>query len=52
MPLFTWIESGTFEVDWALRVDTLTAVMLIVINVVSALVHIYSMGLHMARPSR
>ncbi len=42
--LFTWISSGTFEVSWALRVDQLTAVMMIVVTVVSAMVHIYSIG--------
>jgi len=42
--LFTWIGSGTFDVDWALRVDTLTAVMLIVVTVVSSMVHVYSIG--------
>ncbi len=39
-----WIHSGSFEVDWALKLDTLTAVMLVVVNGVSALVHIYSIG--------
>jgi NADH-quinone oxidoreductase subunit L len=39
-----WIDSGAFEVDWALRIDTLTAVMLVVVTGVSALVHIYSIG--------
>src|SRR5690606_36445784 len=39
-----WFTSGTFAVDWALRIDTLTAVMLIVVNTVSALVHVYSIG--------
>ena len=42
--LFTWIDSGLLEVSWALKVDTLTAVMLIVVTVVSAMVHIYSIG--------
>ncbi len=42
--LFTWIDSGSFEVSWALKVDTLTAVMLIVVTVVSSMVHIYSIG--------
>ena len=42
--LMTWMLSGTLEVDWAFRVDTLTAVMLVVVNSVSALVHIYSAG--------
>ncbi len=44
LELFTWIDSGSFEVDWAIRIDQLTAVMLVVVNVVSALVHIYSVG--------
>ena len=39
-----WIQSGGFDVEWAFRVDTLTAVMLVVVNSVSTLVHIYSIG--------
>ncbi|WP_169569575.1 NADH-quinone oxidoreductase subunit L [Sneathiella limimaris] len=42
--LFTWISSGSFDVSWSLRIDSLTAVMLVVVNTVSALVHIYSIG--------
>jgi NADH-quinone oxidoreductase subunit L len=42
--LFTWIESGSLFTDWAIRVDRLTAIMLIVITTVSALVHLYSFG--------
>jgi len=42
--LFTWIDSGTFELSWALRVDTLTAIMFCVVTIVSAVVHIYSVG--------
>src|SRR6266853_227488 len=42
--LFTWIDSGTFNVDWTLRVDTLTAVMFIVVTGVSSMVHVYSVG--------
>jgi NADH-quinone oxidoreductase subunit L len=42
--LFTWIDSGAFELSWALRIDTLTAVMLIVVNGVSSMVHVYSVG--------
>lgn len=42
--LFTWFDSGSFELSWALRVDTLTAVMFIVVTIVSAVVHIYSVG--------
>lgn len=39
-----WVQSGTLTFDWALRVDTLTAVMLVVVTTVSALVHLYSWG--------
>src|SRR6476620_806555 len=42
--LFPWINSGELQVAWALRVDTLTAVMLVVVNTVSPLVHLYSIG--------
>ncbi|HEY6815148.1 MAG TPA: NADH-quinone oxidoreductase subunit L [Croceibacterium sp.] len=44
VPVLKWVESGALTFDWALRVDTLTAVMLVVINSVSALVHLYSWG--------
>jgi NADH-quinone oxidoreductase subunit L len=43
-PVMRWITSGTFDVEWTIRVDTLTAVMLVVVNSVSALVHVYSIG--------
>jgi len=43
-PVLQWVQSGTLSFDWALRVDTLTAVMLVVITSVSALVHLYSWG--------
>ncbi len=43
-PVLTWVQSGAMTFDWALRVDTLTAVMLVVITSVSALVHLYSWG--------
>jgi NADH-quinone oxidoreductase subunit L len=39
-----WIQSGGIDVSWALRIDTLTSVMLIVVNSVSTLVHLYSIG--------
>ena len=42
--LFPWMISGDLKVDWALRVDTLTAVMLVVVTTISAFVHLYSMG--------
>ncbi|TIX49996.1 NADH-quinone oxidoreductase subunit L [Alteraurantiacibacter aquimixticola] len=44
VPVLDWVRSGAMEFDWALRVDTLTAVMLVVITTVSALVHLYSWG--------
>src|SRR6476659_9863885 len=42
--LFPWIVVGDLKVDWALRVDTLTAVMLVVVTTISAFVHLYSIG--------
>jgi NADH-quinone oxidoreductase subunit L len=44
IPLAPWINSGDLQVAWSLRVDTLTAVMLVVVNTVSSLVHVYSIG--------
>jgi NADH-quinone oxidoreductase subunit L len=44
LELFTWIHSGGLDVSWALRIDQLTAVMLVVVNTVSAMVHVYSVG--------
>jgi len=44
VPVLTWLISGDLQFDWALRVDTLTAVMLVVVTTVSALVHLYSWG--------
>ena len=42
--LFDWIAVGSFIVSWAIYVDPVTRIMLIVISSVSALVHIYSIG--------
>ncbi len=42
--IMRWITAGTFDVTWSIRVDTLTVVMLVVVNTVSALVHVYSIG--------
>ncbi len=50
--LGNWFTSGTLSVDWAFRVDTLTAVMLVVVNSVSALVHLYSIGYMHEDPAR
>jgi NADH-quinone oxidoreductase subunit L len=43
-PVLQWVQSGSLKFDWELRVDALTAVMLVVITTVSALVHLYSWG--------
>ena len=42
--LANWVLSGEFTVGWALRIDALTAVMLVVVTTISALVHAYSIG--------
>ncbi|KJZ24494.1 NADH-quinone oxidoreductase subunit L [Tritonibacter mobilis] len=42
--IFRWIESGSLSTSWSIRLDRLTAIMLIVISTVSALVHLYSFG--------
>src|SRR3954462_11306890 len=50
--IWQWMASGDLVVDWALRIDTLTAVMLIVVTTVSALVHLYSIGYMHEDPHR
>ena len=52
IPLLPWVYSGDLRVDWALRVDTLTAVMLVVVTTVSSLVHLYSIGYMHEDPNR
>lgn len=47
-----WINSGDLNVAWTLRADTLTAVMLVVVNTVSSLVHLYSIGYMAEDPHR
>ena len=42
--LAPWVISGDFNVSWALRIDQLSVVMMCVINIVSACVHVYSVG--------
>ncbi len=44
LTLLPWIVSGDFAVNWALKLDMLTAVMLVLVTVVSAIVHVYSVG--------
>ena len=43
-PWFAWIASGSFKADFGVRVDALTAMMLVVVTFVSSVVHIYSIG--------
>jgi NADH-quinone oxidoreductase subunit L len=52
VPLGNWMQVGYLSIDWALRIDTLTAVMLVVVNTVSALVHLYSIGYMHEDPAR
>ena len=47
-----WFTSSKLDVEWALRIDTLTAVMLVVVTTVSFLVHVYSIGYMHEDPSR
>ncbi len=47
-----WITSGELDIAWAFRIDTLTAVMFVVVTTVSALVHVYSIGYMHEDPSR
>lgn len=50
--LMPWIVSGDFVVDWALRVDALSATMMCVVTIVSACVHVYSVGYMSKDPSQ
>ena len=47
-----WIQVGDMDLRWILRVDTLTAIMLVVVNTVSSLVHVYSIGYMADDPHR
>ena len=42
--IFNWISSGSLNLNWSIYIDALTAVMLVVVTVVSFLVHVYSIG--------
>jgi NADH-quinone oxidoreductase subunit L len=52
VPVASWISSGALQVSWALKIDTLTAMMLIVVTTVSSLVHLYSIGYMHEDPHR
>src|SRR5471032_2361806 len=52
IPILPWIHSASFMVDWTVRVDGITAVMLVVVTGVSSLVHLYSIGYMAEDPHR
>ncbi len=44
VPLASWIVAGGVDVEWSLRLDTLSGVMIVAVTIVSAMVHVYSVG--------
>ncbi len=42
--IFNWITSGSFNVNWSIYIDSLTAVMLVVVSLISSIIHFYSIG--------
>ena len=50
--ILKWLTSGSLDLNWSIRIDSLTAVMLVVVNTVSAVVHFYSIGYMHDDPSR
>jgi NADH-quinone oxidoreductase subunit L len=50
-PLFSFIDAGKLQVDWAIKFDSLSAVMVMVVSLVSAMIHIYSVGYMAEDPS-
>jgi len=50
--VFPWLVAGDLKVEWGLRIDTLTAVMLVVVTTISAFVHLYSVGYMEEDPHR
>ena len=42
--IFNWITSGNFQVNWSINVDPLTSIMLVVVSLISAIIHFYSIG--------
>jgi len=44
LEILTWIQSGSFNVNWSIKIDALSSVMLVVVTLVSSIVHIYSIG--------
>ena len=42
--IYEWINSGDFKINWSINIDPLSSIMLVVVTLVSALVHVYSIG--------
>ena len=42
--IFRWISSGDFQVNWSIYIDPLTSVMLVIVSLISAIIHFYSIG--------
>ena len=42
--IIKWISSGLLDVNWSIKIDQLSAIMLVVVTLVSAIVHVYSIG--------
>src|SRR5215470_1114388 len=51
IPLASWIVAGGVDVYWAIRLDTLSGVMILVVTIVSSMVHVYSIGYMAGEPS-
>ena len=51
LTLFSWIHVGDFQADWGMRLDTLSVTMITVVNMVSSLIHLYSVGYMSHDPS-
>jgi len=50
--IYEWISSGNFIVNWSINIDPLSAIMLVIVTSISALVHIYSIGYMKHDPNR
>lgn len=50
--IFNWISSGSFDVNWSIYIDSLTAVMLVVVSLISSIIHFYSIGYMSHDPHR
>ncbi len=52
VPIATWIAIDGLQLDWALRLDSLSALMLVIVNAIAALVHLYAIGYMVDDPHR